>query len=64
MNKSNYTFTSNEDLVEVPAQGVKYLEVKTKERLNQLELDFEVLNALEAPKVNAEITLKTWIRNS
>ena len=64
MNRSNYTFTNTEDLVEVPAQGYKYLEVKTKERLSLLELDFEVLNALEAPKVTSKITLKTRITSS
>ena len=57
-NKSDFTFTNSEDLVEVPAQGTKYLGVKTITRLNLLELDFEVLNALEAPKVTSKLTLK------
>ena len=57
-NKSDFTFTNSEDLVEVPAQGTMYLGVKTITRLNLLELDFEVLNALEAPKVTSKLKLK------
>ena len=57
-NKSDFTFTNSEDLVEVPAQGTKYLGVKTINRLNLLQLDFEVLNALQAPKVTSKLTLK------
>ena len=57
-NKSDFTFTNSEDLVEVPAQGTKYLGVKTITRLNLLQLDFEVLNALQAPKVTSKLTLK------
>ena len=57
-NKSDFTFTNSEDLVEVPAQGTKYLGVKTITRLNLLQLDFEVLNALQAPKLISKLTLK------
>ena len=57
-NKSDFTFTNSEDLVEVPAQGTKYLGVKTITRLNLLQLDFEVLNALQAPKVTSKLTLR------
>jgi len=57
-NMSPYTFTNNHDLVEIPSQGSKYLEVKTDQKLSLLELDFEVLNALEAPKVTSKLTLK------
>ena len=60
-NKSEYTFTNNDDLVEVPAQGSKNIGVKTINRLNMLQLDFEVLNALEAPKVPSQLTLKKSI---
>lgn len=60
-NKSEYTFTNNDDLVEVPAQGSKNIGVKTINRLSMLQLDFEVLNALEAPKVPSQLTLKKSI---
>ena len=62
-NKSEYTFTNNDDLVVVPAQGSKYLEVKTVKRLNMLQLDFIVINALSAPKEHAKISLATRIKN-
>jgi len=57
-NMSPYTFTNSHDLVEIPSQGSKYLEVKTDKKLSFLELDFDVLNALEAPKVTSKLTLK------
>ena len=61
-NKSEYTFTNNDDLVVVPAQGTKYLEVKTVKRLNMLQLDFVVMNALSAPKEYAKLSLATRIK--
>ena len=60
-NNSNYTFSNSDDMVQVPAQGSKYLQVKTLKRLNQLILDFTVMNALVAPKQYAQITLKRRI---
>ena len=60
-NKSEYTFTNNDDLVVVPALGTKYLEVKTINRLNTLQLDFVVMNALSAPDKYATLSLATTI---
>ena len=60
-NNSDYTFSNSDDMVQVPAQGSKYLQVKTLKRLNQLILDFTVMNALVAPKQYAQITLKRRI---
>ena len=60
-NNSDYTFSNSDDMVQVPAQGSKYLQVKTLKKLNQLILDFTVMNALVAPKQYAQITLKRRI---
>ena len=60
-NASGYTFANSDDLVEVPAQGTKYLQVKTLEKINLLTLNFGVLNALIAPGKHAKISLKIRI---
>ena len=60
-NNSDYTFANSDDMVQVPAQGYKHLQVKTLKRLNQLILDFTVMNALVAPKQYAQITMKRRI---
>ena len=60
-NLSDYTFINSDDLIEVPAQGRRYLEVKTLENVNVLNIGFEVLNALVGPKENAKINLKIRI---
>ena len=60
-NLSDYSFTNSDDLVEIPSQGTKYLEVKTLEKIGLLDIRFEVLNALVSPNENAKINLKIRI---
>jgi hypothetical protein len=60
-NLSDYSFTNSDNLVEVPAQGTKYVQVKTLEKVGVLNMDFEVLNALISPNENAKINLKIRI---
>lgn len=60
-NKGKYTFFRNADLIEVPPHATIELIVKTKTRVADIELPFEVLNALTAPKKNPVVTLKTRI---
>lgn len=60
--KSDFTYTNTEDLIEVPPQSSKYLEVKTVTRLSSIELNFEVMNALISPKIYANINLQKQIR--
>ena len=60
--KSDFTYTNTEDLIEVPPQSSKYLEVKTITRLSSVELNFEVMNALISPKIYANINLQKQIR--
>ena len=57
MNTSDYTFHAHSDLVEVPAHSSISLDVKTVERLSDLQLSFQVLNAITAPGQNPEVTL-------
>lgn len=60
-NLSRYTFYGDTDYVEVPAHGSVPLEVKTPAKVAGIALDFEVLNALTAPKKNAKISLSSQV---
>ncbi|SVD48065.1 uncharacterized protein METZ01_LOCUS400919 [marine metagenome] len=60
-NLSDYSFTNSDNLIEVPAQGTKYVQVKTLEKVGMLDISFEVLNALVSPNENAKINLKIRI---
>lgn len=57
MNKSKYTFHGHSDLVTIAPGGKVVLEVKTKDKLNTIDLPFEVLNAIHAPNSHPSITL-------
>jgi hypothetical protein len=57
VNRGDFTFIEQADLVTVPPHSVTRLRVRTGERVSRIELTFEVLNALTAPKRNAAITL-------
>ena len=46
----DYTFHGDSSILEIPARGEIRVEVKTKEILNSINLNFEVLNAIVAPK--------------
>jgi len=57
-NLSEYSFINSDNLIEVPAQGTKYVQVKTLEKVGVLNIGFEVLNALVGPNENAKINFK------
>jgi hypothetical protein len=56
-NLSGYTFMFNGDAIEVPAHGETTLLVKPGKDVTSLDLEFEVRNALVAPKERARIVL-------
>lgn len=58
-NLSKYSFFYSADMLKVAPHGITKLEVKTGKRVDKVELDFEVLNALVAPKRYAKITLSS-----
>ena len=60
-NLTDYTFHDAGDVITVPAHQTITLPVKTLEDLEQLELRFEVLNALSAPKKHPELVLEVKI---
>lgn len=61
-NKSAYLFHDNANLVTLKANGTTKIEVKALEHLASLELKFEVLNAVTAPKKHPEITIAADVK--
>lgn len=57
MNTTDNTFGRHADLLELPAHGTLELLVKRSSKSNKLELGFEVMNALIAPKKHPSIKL-------
>lgn len=56
-NKSRFNFHDRGDIVIVPARGSTTIQVKTREKLSDLDLEFEVLNAIHAPNSHPVITM-------
>ena len=61
-NLSPYGFFSDTDLITVPQHGSKALQVKTGSKLGRIVLEFEVLNALTAPRQTATLTLEAEVQ--
>jgi len=49
---SDFTFRTTSDLLEVPANGRIEIQIKTLKKLNELQLDFKVMNAFIEPKIH------------
>jgi len=60
-NLSGYSFASNHDIIEIPAHSEINLNVKTKELLTSISLEFEILNALVRPKTHPTLILHSNI---
>ena len=57
-NRSNFTFHEDADIIVIKGGQKKEVRVKTIQRLSNIDLKFEVLNALNAPSNHPEIVLK------
>ena len=57
-NKSKFDFFTNSDEIEIPANGSIELQVITKGKLKMFNLNFEVQNAIFAPRKHPVISLK------
>jgi hypothetical protein len=57
-NKSDFSFHKNTDIIYINPRSTTFIDVKTKDKLKEFELRFEVLNALIAPKTHPEISVK------
>lgn len=63
-NKSVLTFYTHTDFIEVPAHKSIKLYIKSPERIKNLELEFEVLNALTAPREVATVKFSAIIQET
>ena len=57
-NKTSYTMTSDHDVIEVAPHEETTLRVRTGEQLEEVALEFEVLNALTAPETPASVSFE------
>jgi 3',5'-nucleoside bisphosphate phosphatase len=57
-NRSKYTFAEDADIITLKAGEKTVLQVKTKEKLNSIDLNFEVLNAIHSPNSHPAVTLQ------
>ncbi|GAB5551945.1 MAG: Sb-PDE family phosphodiesterase [Saprospiraceae bacterium] len=57
LNKGNYTLHENADVLVLHPNTTTTIQVKTVEELTEFHLDFEVLNAVTAPKQHPNIQL-------
>jgi len=62
-NKSQYTFTNSTDFLSIKPHGTRTIGVKTGNRVKQISLQFEVLNALVKPKQTAQLTLSSRVES-
>jgi hypothetical protein len=60
-NTSKYGFYENTDLITVPQHSSVILRVKTGQKVATLELSFEVMNALTAPKDRANLKMEVEV---
>lgn len=60
-NRSEYTFHGGADVVTVKPHQETRLDIKTLDRKTAVSLRFEVLNAITAPGVHAELTLEVAV---
>lgn len=61
-NESELSFHGHSELVEIPAKGSIFLEVKTLDIKEKLSLNFQVLNGIIAPKKHPTISLEVSVK--
>ncbi len=61
-NLSSYTFAEDDDYLVIPQHSETMIPVNVIERLSSVELEFEVLNAIVAPKTHPNLALHSSIQ--
>ncbi|MFY0652079.1 MAG: hypothetical protein JXQ96_08610 [Cyclobacteriaceae bacterium] len=61
-NNGDYTFHKHTDLLTIEPNGITIINVKTIDKLEEFQLKFTVLNAIDAPKSNLDITLDVIVK--
>jgi len=62
-NRSKYTFHGDGDIITVKPYEKTTIEIKTVEKLNKIEIPFEVLNAVHAPNSHPTVTFLATIKS-
>jgi len=60
-NVSSYTFHAHADIVNIPPNTTKVIQVKTKEQVAEFDLSFMVLNGIIAPNTHPQLNLKVIV---
>jgi len=60
-NQSRFTFLDSTNLIDLPGNDKIKLRIKTLKKLDNLQLEFEVLNALITPSKNPKVMVSTKI---
>ena len=55
-NHTSFTFQNSNDIVTLKPGGKSVLEIKTKQRVKNVKLDFEILTAVKAPNVHPVVS--------
>lgn len=61
-NKSKYTFTEHSDIITLKPGEKTVIQVKTINKLTSVELPFEVLSAINAPKSHPVVSLQVAVK--
>jgi len=61
-NLSSYTFAEDDDYLVIPQHSETMIPINVIERLSSVELEFEVLNAIVAPKTHPNLALHSSIQ--
>lgn len=61
--RDDYTFHARTDMVTIEPHQTVRLQVKTGERMNSIELGFDVLNAVVAPEAHPTVTFEVTVGN-
>jgi 3',5'-nucleoside bisphosphate phosphatase len=61
-NKTEFTFHSNTDIVNIKPGDKNVIEIKTKQRMSELKLDFVVLSAVNAPNKHPVVSWQVAVK--
>ena len=61
-NNTKYTLHGNADVFTVKANGITRIEIKTIDKVGEVDLKFRVLNAVTAPKTHPEIIWHVMVK--
>ncbi len=61
-NRTNYTFHNNNDILTIKPGDKNVIEIKTKQRVSHMKMEFEVLNGVNAPGKHPVVSWEVYIK--